>query len=221
MIRIGPGLREFKKAIELRPGYATAHQWYGLYLSTVGRAKEAIAESRRAQELDPLSLIINSNVAWVYYFARQYDLAIDQFAKAVELDPNSWPAYHCLAWTYEEQGRHEEAIAEAQEAVGYSAVAPYDVGALGYAYAVAERRDEAQKVLNQLKELSEHRYVSVYYSAEIYVGLGEKDQAIQWLEKAHEEPYGDLVWLKVSPRVERLRSDPCLSISPAASAAPG
>ena len=147
-------------------------------------------------------------MAWVYYFARQYDQAIDQFAKAVELDPNFWPAHHWLGWAYEAQGRHEEAIAEAQKAVAYSAGAPYAVSALGYAYAVAGRRAEAQKALNHLKELSEHGYVSAYYSAEIYVDLGEKDQAIQWLEKAYEDPYGDLVWLKVSPRMDRLRSDP-------------
>lgn len=199
--------REYKRAIELNPNYATAHHWYAIsYLTALGRHQEALAEMKRAHELDPLSLIINSAVGWAFYFARQYDRAIEQYQKTLELDPNFSVARAKLAWAYEQKSMYEEATAELQQAVNLSRDRTW-VASLGYTYAVSGKREETQKVVNKLKELSEQQHVPPYDIALIYAGLGDKDRAFEWLTRACEERSSWLVWLRVDPRFDSLHVD--------------
>ena len=200
--------REFKRALELNPGDSTAQHWYAMYFAQIGRNEEAIEEIERARELDPLSLIVNTNVAWAYWFARQYDRAIAQFLKTLEIDPNFGLAHMRLGLAYEQKGMFAEAIAAFRKAMVLSPGTSEIIAALGHAYGVTGRRGEALQMLEELKKLSEQRYVSSYDIAVVYLGLGEKDQALAWLARAYEERSGWLGWLKVDPRLDPLRSDP-------------
>jgi len=204
---VGGAEREYKRAIELNPNYATAHQWYAVHLAVRGRYPEAIAEIKQAQEVDPLSLVINMNVGWVFYFARQYDEAAEQCRKTLELDPNFPAAHWMLGQAYRQKGMHEEAIAEFQKAVALSRGDPTQVAALGHGFAVARKRAEAEKILNELKKLSKRRYFPTYFIALIYVGLDDKNQAFEWLEKAFAERSANLTVLKAEPMFDPLRSD--------------
>ncbi len=202
--------KEFKRAIELNPRYAVAHQWYGDYLAVTGHANEAIAEEKLAQELDPLSIIINFNLALDFYYAHEYDQAIEQFRKTLELDPNFPPAYQFLPAAYEQKGKYGEAIAEFQKAppVKGGSEWSFSRAGLGHAYAVSGQKREAQAVLDELKQFSEQQYIPATSVALIYAGLGDKDQAFAWLDKAYEEHSFQMAWLKVEPRWDTLRSDP-------------
>lgn len=200
--------REYQRALELNPNYATAHHWYADYLSAVGRSQEALAEIQRAQELDPLSLVISMEVAWNLYMAREYDRAVEQSLKTLEMESDFSPAHYTLGLAYEQVARYEEAIAALQEARNTSGGNPVSLAALGHAYATAGRRREAMKTLNELRKISERSYVSPYWSAILYAGLGENAPAFEWLEKAYEERDVWLVWLKAEPRFDSLRSDP-------------
>jgi len=200
--------REFKRAIELNPGYAATHHWYAECLAGMGRYTEALAEIRQAQELDPLSLIIGSIVGWVFYFDRKDDQAIAEFRKTLELDPNFWVAHWTLGRAFEQKAMFAEAIAEIQKAIDFSGGSPLALAALGHTYAVWGRRAEAERVLNELKESSKQGYISPYSIAAIHAALGEKDQAFIWLEKAYEERSGWLIWLRAEPISDPLRSDP-------------
>ncbi len=200
--------KKFQRAIELNPSYAIAHHWYAEYLAAMGRMDEAIAEKKRALELDPLSLIVNASLGWIFYLARQYDQAIEQLRKTLELDPNFAVAHWLLGQIYEQKEMFKEAIVEFQEAITYSGGNSTILASLGHAYAVAGKRDNAMKVLGKLKELSKRKYVSSYDIAEIYIGIGEKDRAFEWLKNAYEEGARALVFLKVEPRLDSLRSDP-------------
>ena len=197
---------EFRRAIELDPNYATAHHWYALFLMASGLRDEAAAEIRRAQELDPTSLIINTNMAYIFYLSRQYDQAIEQARKALELDEDFVLPYLLLGFAYGQKGMFEEAVAEFRRA----ALIEEDraLPALGYGYAVAGKRQEAQKVLNELNLLSKQWYIGSGDVALIHIGLGDKDQAFAYLHKAYEERAELLRWLRVDPRVDGLRTDP-------------
>ncbi len=173
----------------------------------MGRHEEAIAEIERAEELDPLSLIINAIAGYVYYFASEYDQAIDHCQKALELDPNFATAHYFIGWVYERKGMYGEAIAELQKARTLSGNIDF-LAVLGHAYAVSGRTKQARKILDEVKALSERAYVSPYLLALIYMGLGEKDQAFAWLETAFTERAINLVVLKVDPRYDGLRDDP-------------
>jgi TolB-like protein/Flp pilus assembly protein TadD len=162
---------ELKRAIQLNPGYASARHWYATLLSSAERHEEAIAEIRKAHELDPLSLIINADMASVFHYARQHDLAIEQSRKTLDLDPNYWIAYRALGDAYLQKGRYEEAISAFQTAMSHSAGHPRVIARLGHAYAISGRKDEAYKVLDQLNELSLDTYVSSYDRAVVYAGL--------------------------------------------------
>ena len=199
------GEREFQRAIALNPDYAMAHMWYGFTLALMGRFDEAIAEAKRALELDPLSLNINWFLGLVYIFARQYDQAIEQYRKALELDPNFFMLHAFLGIAYVHKSMYKEGIAEFEKAV---AISPSNLSLsfLGYGYAAAGRRVEAQKVLDKLNELSKRKYVPALHRAIIYAGLVEKDKAFEWLEKAYEERY--TIAIKVNPVFDPLRSDP-------------
>ncbi len=200
--------REFKQAIELNPGYATAHHYYAVHLTGIGRNTEAIAEIRKAESLDPLSLIISADVAWVFYFARLYEQQGEQARKTLEMDPNFAIAHMYLSYSYLHTGMHKEAVAEMQKAVDLSGGSLPMVGYLAYIYARAGRRYEAIKILNDLKARSKREFVSPDVFAQIYAGLGDKDQAITWLEKGYEQRSDFTGLLKVLPELDPLRSDP-------------
>jgi len=201
--------KEFKRAIELNPRYAIAHQWYGGYLEAMARHDEAIAERKRAQELDPPSPVINFELGLAFYFVRNYDQAIEQFQKTLELDPNFPPAHAFLPAAYEQKGMYNRAIAEFKNAMPMSGgEQKLAMAGLGHVYAVSGKKVEAHAVLNQLKQLSSQEYVSAYSIALVYAGLGEKEQAFAWLERAYEERAFQMHDLKVEPRWDNIRSDP-------------
>jgi len=200
--------RQFKRAIELNPNYATAHQWYAEFLVNQGRFDEGIAEIKRARELDPLSLIINTVLGRSLYQARQYDQGIEQLRNTIEMDPNFVPAHRHLGQAYEAKGMYSEAVAEMQKAVTLSGSTPEYMAVLGQAYALSGKRAEAMKIVEELKEQSKQRYISACGIALIYAGLGEKDRAFEWLEKAYQEHDYGLIYIRVAPGLESLRSDP-------------
>jgi TolB-like protein len=199
--------RQFKRALKLNPGYATAHHWYAEYLAAMGRPEEALAEMQCALELDPLSLIINTLVGWVYYRARNYDQAIIELQKTLDMDPNFVPAHLFLGWTYQQKGLYKEAIAQFKKAQEFSESGAVVLAGLGHVYAISGQSSKARKVLAELKQLSRNRFVSPYDIALIYVGLGEKEKAFEWLEKAYESRSEMLVWSKIDPMLDALRTD--------------
>jgi serine/threonine protein kinase/tetratricopeptide (TPR) repeat protein len=199
------GERELQRAIALNPDNAIAHLWYGFTLVNTGRFEESIAELKRALELDSFSLNTNWLLGAAFYFARQYDQAIEQYRKTLELDPNFFAPHAFLGWAYIQKFMYKEGIAELEKAV---AITPSNMSlaCLGYGYAAAGKRPEAQKVLDQLNELSKQKYVAPFHRAIICVGLGEKDKAFEWLEKAYEEHF--IIAIKVNPIFDPLHSDP-------------
>ncbi len=204
------GEREYKRAIELNPNYATAHHWYGLYLTTMGRSDEAVDELERARVLDPLSLIINTNVGWVLYFARLYDQAIEQFRKTLELDPNFVGAHWKLRQVYEKKGMYEEAIVELEtllELLGASELA----GAVRRAYLLSGYNGALERWAESLEEHAKREHVSPYDIVLIYAQLNVNDQAFALLEKGYEVRDGLLVYLNVDPQFDNLRTDPRFS----------
>ena len=199
-------VREYTRAIELNPNYATAHQWYAELLSQMGRHEEAITQIKQARELDPLSLIINSVEGWLYYLARQPDQAIEQCRKVTEMDPNFSVVHVYLGRALALKGDYEQAITELQKALQLDEDS-WTLASLGHTYAIAGKREEALRLLNRLKELSTRRHVSPYHIAAIHAGLNEKEQAFEWLEKAYQQREQSLIFLKVDPLMDNLRSD--------------
>jgi len=197
----------YKYAIELNPNYPTARQWYGEFLSIVGRLDEALVQMKRAQELDPLSLIINRELGLLLMDKREYDGAIEQLLKTIEIDSGFAPAHTDLGLVYAQKQMYQEAISEYQKAINLDPENAFALSNLGYTYGKSGRKDEARKVLNQMQELSARRYVSPLDIASIHAGLGEKDEAFELLEKAYRERDDDLLFLKIHPPMESLRSD--------------
>ncbi len=200
--------REFRRAIDLNPNYANGHHWYGEFLSLVGRHEQAIAESGRARELDPLSNIINTWVGSRYFFARQYDQAIEQYRNAVEMDPNFVPAHLVLGQAYEQKGMLQESIAEIERAVSLSAGSPVYIASLAHACGRAGRRTQAVKLLGDLKKTAAQRFVSSYDLALAHLGIGENARALDLLRQAVEERSPRVAFLGVDPRFDGLRADP-------------
>jgi len=201
--------REFKRAINLNPFYATAHQWYAVYLSAMGKHKECISEAKRAQELEPLSLMISTSLGGLFYNARDHDKAIDQLQKTLEMDPNYAFAYFYLALAYLEKGMHNEAIANIQKGIDLlEARTSHLIAWLAFAYSVSRKRAKAEKVLNELLNISKKMQVSPLVIAAIYGELSQKNQAFKWVKKAYEERDHWITYLKVWPIVDSLRSDP-------------
>ncbi|HVB36322.1 MAG TPA: FlgO family outer membrane protein [Candidatus Acidoferrales bacterium] len=198
---------EFRRAIALSPSDAEAHRSYSYFLAALGRPDEALAESTKAQELDPLSIWAQLTAGYVFYFTRYYDKAVDQCQKALVLDPNSVGAYDCLGTSYLAEGKYEQAIAAAQKACDLSNNDPTRLVGLGRAYALAGRKTDALKVLDQLRQLSSRTYVPPYFFATIYAALGERDEAFTWLETAFRERDRYMAWLKVDGAIDPLRSD--------------
>ncbi len=201
------GEREFQRAIELSPNYSTAHMWHSYFVIALGRFDEAIAEAKRAQEIDPLSLINNTQVGSPFYFMRRYDQAIAQYRKALEMDPNYGPTLGWLGQAYTQQGNYSEAIVVNRQALAAYPRSKGYITNLGYAYAVSGQRSEAIKLLDEMRERSKRGEDWTHSIALMYAGLGEKDQAIAWLEKAYQERT-IFVFIKVDPSFDNLRSDP-------------
>jgi serine/threonine-protein kinase len=200
--------RQFQRAIELNPNYATAHQWYGGYnLVSTQRFDQAITEGRRAVELDPLSLIANLELGAIYGYARQYDQAIVQLRKIIEMDQNWYLAHTVLCQTHSYKGEYAEAIAECEKARGLNDD-PAVLSFLAYAYARSGKREEAMKVVGQMHELARQRYVPKYGFGVAYAGLGDKDQAFQWLEGSLQDRSWEINYLNVDSNMDSLRSDP-------------
>jgi tetratricopeptide (TPR) repeat protein len=199
------GGKEFQRAIELNPGYATAHHWYAWHLGLLSRFDEAIAEMRKAQNLDPLSLIINADLAEILVLAHHYDEAIAQSRKTIEMDPNFALAHNQLAQAYLQKHMYEEAVAELQKAVQLSNDSPTCIANLARAYVAAGKRSEAVKLLSDLKKRSNPAYSNAPEIAIVYVSLGDKDQAMNWLEKGYEERFNPGLLLR--PGFDPLRSD--------------
>ena len=195
---------EFKRAIELDPNSAIAHQEYGGYLAAVGRSDQGIAESIRGRELDPLSALANFSVIWTLMSARRYDEAIEQSQQVVETFPQ---AHYWTGLGYIGKGQYGKAIAEFEKRLSISSDNMVTKPHLGYAYAMAGRRDQAEKILTELKVLKQPQ-VSPYMIAMIYVSLDQKDQAFVWLETAYQEHSRSLWGLKVNPAWDDLRADP-------------
>jgi eukaryotic-like serine/threonine-protein kinase len=200
--------REFKLAIELNPNHANGHLFYSGLLASSGRLDDGIEEVNRAQELDPFSLSISAVRGFILENARRYDEAIEQLRRVIAMDPNHYPAHWYLGHTYAASGRFNEAIAASERAAALSGRAPGALGFLGLAYGLAGRKDEANKVLKELLDLQRRRYVSPPALANVYIGLGDKDQVFFWLEKAYQERSNYMAWLKVFPLHDPLRSDP-------------
>ena len=201
--------KDFQRAITLNPNYVTAHHWYALLLATTGRLDEARVEIERAVKLDGLSPLMRTAAGWrVYAAARQYDQAAHELRLGIELDPLSGTARRRLGAVYLLAGKHKEAIAELRESVRLSGETPIAQADLGHAYAVAGMQAEARKVLDQLQRLSRSHYVDATRFALIYTGLGERERAMEWLEKAYERRDMGLIMLRPDPRFDPLRNDP-------------
>ena len=202
--------REFQRAIELNPNYATAHHWYGNGpLLAAGRYDEAIAEGKRAQELDPFSPILNVDLGDDYIYARQFDKAIEQLRAVTEAYPKFYVGLWNLGFAYEMKGAFPEAIAQYDKARQLNPDDTWVIALLGHAYAASGKREDALKTIETLKEISGKRYVAAYSFAIVYAALDDKDQGFKWLEKSYQDrAFSDIGALKVDPLVDNLRSDP-------------
>ena len=198
--------KEFRRAIELNPGYATAYHWYAWHLSLLGRFDEAIAEMKKAENLDPLSLIINSDLAELLLLAHSYDDSIQQSRKTIEMDPNFALAHNQLGQAYLQKQMYEPAVAELQKAVELSGGSPTCIANLARAYAASGKSSEAVKLLGDLKKRSNPTHSYAPEIAVIYVALGDSHQAMNWLDKGYDERFNPGVLLR--PGFDPLRSDP-------------
>ena len=203
--------KEFSKALELRPGYATAHQFYGYYLTAMGRLDDAIAERKKAVDLDPISPLLKSALAEAYYHARRFDVTIDESHKALELDPTYAIALVNIGRAYEQMGMHQQARDAFQTILAFAPESPAILALMGHEYAVSGDIAHANQILARLTELSSRKYVPAVYFAVVYIGLGRKDDAFRWLDKAYDERCEYLVYLSSEPLADPLRGDPRFS----------
>ena len=201
------GEQGFQRAIELNPGYAFSYQLHAHYWRALGRHEEALALAKQARELDPLSLIINAVLGWHHYIAREPDLAIEQCRRTIEMDPSFSRVHSYLGWAYLEKAMYSEAITELEKARDLSGASPSRTAELAQGYAVAGRSKEARRLLAELEEFFEQRWVEADLIAKIYAGLGENDEAFKWLEKAYLDRSTELVMLREDPLLDPLRDD--------------
>jgi len=201
--------REFKRAIELNPSYPSAHQWYGLLLMSRGQTEEALAETKRAQQLDPLSLIVDMGLGGLYIYARRFDEAIVYLEKIRELHPEAFQPDSNLAYVYEIKGMKDEAVASYLKSRTLAGDTAERIAALKAAYAVSGWKGYLQKRVDEMKEHARlKRYISPFSVALLYAQMGEKNQALAWLEKTYEERNYRLLFIKVDARLDSLRSEP-------------
>ncbi|HEX6802073.1 MAG TPA: hypothetical protein VF133_00205 [Terriglobales bacterium] len=200
--------REFRRAIELRPDYATGHQFYAYSLTVMGKLSDAIAERKKAVALDPASPLMASALGEAYYQARMFDNTIAQNQHALELDPTYAIALVNIGRAYQQKGMHAEAQAAFQKVLMAAPANPAVLALLGHDYAVSGKRDDALATLQQLKDLSAHRYVPALYLALVYTGLGDRDNAFRWMDAALQDRTEYLIYLGTEPVADPLRSDP-------------
>jgi tetratricopeptide (TPR) repeat protein len=202
-------IAEFERAIELDPNNATAHHWFANHsLAAAGQTEREIAEMKRALELDPLSLIINTNLGEAYIYAHRYDNAIAQLRKTVEMDTGFYFARYLLGNALELKGKLPDAMAEYQKAMALNDD-PFAKGLLGHLYGKTGRKDEALQILSQLRQAREQRYVEAYALAIVYLGLGDRNEAVNWLEQGYRDRDGfNLAVIRVDPFLAPLHGDP-------------
>lgn len=200
--------KEFKRAIELNPGYATAHQWYAHYMLAMGLLDEALVEMERARNVDPYSKVINVGVGWCHYQARRYDRAIDEYRKTLEIDPGFFLAHCTMGMAYEQKGLYKEAIEHYKTGLSLSAGALFPSARLTHAYAKSGNRQEAERMLDDLLRLSNQRYIPAVYIASIYEALGDDNRLMEWVDKACQERSDYLIYLRTEPSLDRMRLDP-------------
>jgi len=200
--------KEFNRSLELNPAYPTANHWHAEYTMTMGHHAEAIALMKNSQTLDPLSLIINVAIGWANYIARRYDEALEQLLQTVDLDPNYPVTHWILGVLYTITGRYGSAISEGEKAVTLSGGSPMMRAALARSYGKAGRTTEALRILEDLTKLSRLKYVAPHFFAGIHIGLGEHDQALEYLEKSYEDHSHWLIYLHIDPSMDDLRTDP-------------
>ncbi len=197
----------FQRAIQMDPRYPTAYQRYSLYSIAMGRFDDSLDQIGKARDLDPLSISINSSLGWRLYLARQYDRSIAQLRDTLEMDPSYEWSHLILGQAYEQKGEFSLAITELHKAVELSHNSPLMISALAHANALSGNRQEAQKLLAQLMAQSKKQYVSPFYVAIVYVALGKNDLAMNWLDKAYADRSNGLVFLRVEPELDPLRSN--------------
>ena len=200
--------KEFRRAIELNPNYAGAHEWYAEFLAARGRESEALSEMKRARDADPLLVLMHAAVAEALYYSRRYDDVISQCQQTFELDPDYPLAHFHLGRAYVAKKMYPEAIAEYQKAQASLGETPAIVMAIGYANAKAGNRTAAHQALDELQAQSKRRYVPALYFGAIYTGLGDTDAGMSWIEKAYREHSDYLIYLNVDPMADTLRSSP-------------
>lgn len=198
----------YKRALEINPNASLAHQRYGSYLMLMGRFEESIPQFKLAQELDPLSLLINVNIGSVLMLTSQFEEATKQHQKTLDIDPNYYPAHFGLGCVAALKGDFKEAISEFQKVCQLEEDSDVPFGYMGRVYALSGEKSKAEKVLSELKAKAKRKYISSYSLALVYAGLGQKDEACEWLEKAYEEKDDWLVVLKVVPEFDSLRAEP-------------
>lgn len=204
-----PGAEEeFRRAIDLNPGYMEAYHWRGTLFSMLGRHAEGLLDKTKALAIDPLSVVIRTDLARMFYFARDYEEAIAEYRAALDMDPSFGAAHLWLAHAYQQKGMFNAALAELQTGVQLSGGSPYALAKLGHGYATAGQHQEARAVLERLHMLAGQRYVSPYDIAMVYLGRQEFDRAFEWLQIALEQRSLWMGYLKVEPQVDPLRSDP-------------
>ncbi|MDH5384152.1 MAG: hypothetical protein OEY18_05540 [Candidatus Aminicenantes bacterium] len=201
--------QNFHKALELNPNSVRAHQWIELYLTFLeGEYYESIAHLERALELDPLNLFVKTRLGFMYYYLRDFDHAIERFKEIVDFDPN-YPLGHLgLVEGYAKKGMYDEAIAEGEKVLNLGMRADAVIGGLGFWYGFTGKKDKALELLSELEARSSKGYVSSFWVAGIYMGLGEMDKAFVWLEKAYEERDGNLIYITVPSPFDALSPDP-------------
>jgi serine/threonine-protein kinase len=200
--------QEFQQAIALEPGSSEVHHQYAHYLMAMGRITDAWDETSRALELDPYGIRTNSHLGWHHFYARQPDVAIRDFQRTLSMEPSDGYSRRYLANCYEQKRMYAEALAELMKTPPGPAWTPVLRAALGYAHAVAGHRRDAMVIANELESKAKRQYVSAFDIGLIYVGLGESKRAIDWLEKAYRERSPLLIYLKVDPRFDDVRTDP-------------
>jgi TolB-like protein/Tfp pilus assembly protein PilF len=200
--------KELRRSIALNPNYPTAHHWHAVYLTAMGQFDQARAAIVRAQELDPTSLSINTDLGFLLYYSRQYDAAIKQLATVLDMNRDFPLAHLWLGRAYQEKAMYDEAIASFRRTETVLRGWPVALAAIGHVQGISGRRGDARHTLEELRRLGRERYVTPYGVALIHAGLGERQQALAWLERALADRAHWLVWLKLDPRFDALRADP-------------
>jgi TolB-like protein/Tfp pilus assembly protein PilF len=198
---------EYRRAIDLKPNYSSARQWYSSLLAATGRSGEALREVNIAREIDPFNLSIAAHTSWISYLARDAEATIQKARQALKLDPSFFPAQRYLALGYNLQGKYNEAVPEFEKALALSPGSMLAKSDLGYAYAKAGRREDALRVIDEMQRSPGQRRLSPFHLSLVYIGLGENDRAIELLRQAYDERGERLVWLGSDARFDSLRQD--------------